>query len=74
MLTFLQLNVLRGATTTAVRLCSNVSNKGNKAVGYWLLGCSGMVIGAVVLGITAYFIVFLSVCIILKEVVRKTIG
>nr|CAI5859729.1 unnamed protein product [Callosobruchus analis] len=41
---------LRGSGTVAVRLGSNVSNKGKKAVGYWLLTCSGMVLGAVVLG------------------------
>ncbi|VEN57406.1 unnamed protein product [Callosobruchus maculatus] len=42
---------LRGSGTVAVRLGSNASNKGQKAVGYWLLTCSGMVLGAVVLGV-----------------------
>lgn len=29
---------------------TEVSDKGRKVVGYWLLGCSGMVAGAVVIG------------------------
>lgn len=70
---YFQLNVLRGTTTTAVRLGADVSNKGSKTVGYWLLGCSGMVMVAVVLGITIYFIMFFSICIVLKEVIKKTV-
>lgn len=70
---FLQLSILRGTTTTAARLNVGVSNKQGKTVGYWLLGCSGMVMVAVVLGITVYFIVFISICIVLKEVINKTV-
>ncbi|XP_058450769.1 cytochrome c oxidase assembly protein COX15 homolog [Malaya genurostris] len=38
--------------TTVTRYCTKpeVTEKGRKAVGYWLLGCSGMVFVAVVLG------------------------
>ncbi|XP_055603426.1 cytochrome c oxidase assembly protein COX15 homolog [Uranotaenia lowii] len=38
--------------TTLTRYCTkpDVAEKGRKAVGYWLLGCSGMVFVAVVLG------------------------
>lgn len=38
--------------TSLVRYCTKpqVTEKGRKAVGYWLLGCSGMVFVAVVLG------------------------
>ncbi|KAJ8920500.1 hypothetical protein NQ315_005369 [Exocentrus adspersus] len=43
-------NALRSTGTVAIRLSSDVSNKGKKAVGYWLLTCSGMVFVAVVLG------------------------
>lgn len=41
---------LRGTGTVAAEVTSNVSNTGGKAVGYWLLTCSGMVFIAVVLG------------------------
>ncbi|XP_056632645.1 cytochrome c oxidase assembly protein COX15 homolog [Diorhabda sublineata] len=42
--------LIRGSTTTVpIRFGSNIS-KGQKAVGYWLLTCSGMVFVAVVLG------------------------
>lgn len=40
----------RGSGTITLRLASNSSQKGKKAVGYWLLTCSGMVFVAVVLG------------------------
>ncbi|GLV31932.1 uncharacterized protein CBL_07691 [Carabus blaptoides fortunei] len=43
-------NAVRGTGTIAVRLTSDVSPKAKKTVGYWLLGCSGMVFVAVVLG------------------------
>ncbi|XP_023021517.1 heme A synthase COX15 [Leptinotarsa decemlineata] len=43
-------NFWRKNATVAVRLNSDVSNKGQKAVGYWLLTCSGMVFVAVVIG------------------------
>lgn len=42
-------NFLRGSGTISLRLNSDVS-KGRKAVGYWLLSCSGMVFVAVILG------------------------
>ncbi|KAG5862715.1 hypothetical protein JTB14_035367 [Gonioctena quinquepunctata] len=43
-------NIWRRNTTVAVRLNSDISNKGQKAVGYWLLTCSGMVFVAVIIG------------------------
>ncbi|CAH2002494.1 unnamed protein product [Acanthoscelides obtectus] len=64
---------LRGSGTVAVRLGSDAANKGQKAVGYWLLTCSGMVLGAVVLGTTIYFFVLVSICMVLKEVIKKTV-
>ncbi|KAJ8943699.1 hypothetical protein NQ314_009672 [Rhamnusium bicolor] len=67
-------NFLRRSGTIAVRLTSDVSNKGKKAVGYWLLTCSGMVFVAVVLGIvTVYYVVLISICIVLREVIKKTV-
>lgn len=56
----------------AVRLASDVSSKARKAVGYWLVACSGMVFVAVVLGIGYYF-VLTCVYIILEEVIKRTV-
>lgn len=67
------MNILRGTTTSAIRLSSDVANKGQKTVGYWLLGCSGMVLVAVVLGTTVYFTVYIVICIVLEEIIKKTI-
>lgn len=66
---------LRGTSTVAaVRLASDVSPRAKKTVGYWLLGCSGMVFVAVVLGMTVcYYIVLLSICIVLDEIIKKTV-
>lgn len=67
-------NAFRGSGTVAIRLASEVSPKAKKAVGYWLLGCSGMVFVAVVLGITiAYYILLVSICIVLDEVIKRTV-
>lgn len=60
----------------AVRLSAENASatKYKKAVGYWLLSCSGMVFVAVVLGtIVAYYVVLISVCIVLREVVKTTV-
>ena len=51
----LNTQIIRKCTTAASPGISGVSTKtipahANKYVGYWLLGCSGMVFGAVVLG------------------------
>nr|XP_022904199.1 cytochrome c oxidase assembly protein COX15 homolog [Onthophagus taurus] len=40
----------RQSGTISLRLKSDSSTKGKKAVGYWLMTCGGMVFGAVVLG------------------------
>ncbi|KAG8240439.1 hypothetical protein J437_LFUL003153 [Ladona fulva] len=49
---FLRLNItcLRNNTTHAQEIAKAVPKKAEKIVGYWLLGCSGMVFAAVVLG------------------------
>jgi hypothetical protein len=41
---------LRGTTTVTLSTHGGVTPSSRKVVGYWLLGCSGMVFGAVVLG------------------------
>ncbi|CAG9818243.1 unnamed protein product [Phaedon cochleariae] len=41
---------LRKSGTIAAQINANISTNGHKAVGYWLLTCSGMVFVAVVLG------------------------
>lgn len=46
--------------------------KGRKAVGLWLLGCSGMVFVAVVLGATFYASLVAVVCRVLSAVVEHT--
>lgn len=68
-----QFKLFRQCGTAALRLSSDVSQKGKKAVGYWLLTCSGMVFVAVVLGIVAYVVLLASICVVLKEVIKKTI-
>lgn len=45
-----------------------------KPVGYWLLTCSGMVFVAVIIGsIVAYYTLLISICIVISEVVKKTV-
>jgi hypothetical protein len=41
---------VRGTQNTAVSASSSVTPFATKVVGWWLLGCGGMVFGAVVLG------------------------
>ncbi|PNF31568.1 Cytochrome c oxidase assembly protein COX15-like protein [Cryptotermes secundus] len=41
---------LRGTTTVTLSTRKGITPSSRKVVGYWLLGCSGMVFGAVVLG------------------------
>lgn len=41
---------VRGTTTVTLSAPGGVTPSSLKVVGYWLLGCSGMVFGAVVLG------------------------
>lgn len=41
---------IRGTQTTVLSVPANVTPLARKVVGYWLLGCSGMVFGAVILG------------------------
>lgn len=59
------------------RFCSNgpkaESVKSKKVVGYWLLGCSGMVFTAVVLGgVFVYIALLLSICTILDAYLVHT--
>lgn len=54
------------------RFCANgpkvEPEKSKKIVGYWLLGCSGMVFTAVVLGgVFVYFVLLLSICTVLEK-------
>lgn len=57
-----------------VRLCANTPKpETSKAVGYWLLGCSGMVFTAVVLGMVAGYLVLLySVYFVVKVALTTT--
>lgn len=61
-----------------MRLCSNTPKpkmQTPKAVGYWLLGCSGMVFAAVVLGMAAGYLVLLySIYYIVRIVINTTNG
>lgn len=59
------------------RFCSNGPKtepvKSKKIVGYWLLGCSGMVFTAVVLGgVFVYFALLLSICTVLEKYLVHT--
>jgi cytochrome c oxidase assembly protein subunit 15 len=45
-----QTTLLKTTVSVAVRLSSNIPQKGKKSIGYWLVTCSGMVFVAVVLG------------------------
>lgn len=67
-------NVFRATGTIGVRLSSDLPPKSRKAVGYWLLTCSGMVFVAVVLGsVVVYYVILIGVCIVLKEIIKKTV-
>lgn len=66
-------NSFRQAVT---RFCTKAAEpaKGQKAVGWWLVGCSGMVFVAVVLGGTLiYGLIMLCVIIVLDKVIPRTI-
>jgi len=41
---------IRGTQTITLSGTTGVTPSAQKLVGYWLLGCSGMVFGAVILG------------------------
>lgn len=48
------------------------SSKPKKLVGYWLLGCSGMVFVAVALGVTLYYgIIFYSIAHVIEEALKR---
>jgi hypothetical protein len=62
-----------------VRFCSKKAvdtacQPQKKIVGYWLLGCSGMVFVAVVLGgaLFIYLIVLLSIMLVVEKIVALT--
>lgn len=62
--------------TTVCRYCAEASKnpKTKKIVGYWLLGSSGMVFIAVVLGaVSAYYGLMYCVFIVIEEVIKFTI-
>lgn len=66
---------LRQAVT---RFCTNASepvNKaGRKAVGWWLVGCSGMVFVAVILGGTVvYGFILMAILIVISEIIPRTV-
>lgn len=63
------------AVRPVVRNCTSstaVSQKSHKTIGYWLLGCSGMVFGAVVLG-AGYSLMVMAVCEVLAYIVELSI-
>lgn len=63
--------------TNAVRVyCSDAAKnagKPKKLVGYWLLGCSGMVFVAVVLGVTINYVVIYNSIVHVIEVALEQI-
>lgn len=63
-------------TNGCIRQCSNsLSNQqnGQKLVGSWLLGCSGMVFGAVVLGgVSYYYFVYYTATEVLEKAIDAT--
>jgi hypothetical protein len=66
--------LLKTTVSVAVRLSSNIPQKGKKSIGYWLVTCSGMVFVAVVLGITIiYYYILVSICTVLEEVIKRTV-
>jgi hypothetical protein len=69
-----QTTLLKTTVSVAVRLSSNIPQKGKKSIGYWLVTCSGMVFVAVVLGITIiYYYILVSICTVLEEVIKRTV-
>lgn len=67
-------NILKSNSILA-RFYTTSKPKDSKAVGYWLLGCSGMVFAAVVLGMVAgYLILLYSVYYIVNIVLSTTNG
>lgn len=68
-------NVIKNLVT---RYCTkpgapNGATKPKKVVGYWLLGCSGMVFVAVILGVTiAYAVVLSCVCHVISLIIPMT--
>lgn len=71
-----QLSTIIKSNGIVARFCSSAPQpKSSKLVGYWLLGCSGMVFTAVVLGMAAgYLIVVYMVCYVIDLVVSTTNG
>lgn len=56
------------ARRCATNSAAGQTEKGRKLVGYWLLGSSGMVFVAVILGVTfAYALIIFSICSILTK-------
>jgi hypothetical protein len=49
-LPFQAITGVRGTSTITLSAPGGVTPSSRKVVGYWLLGCSGMVFGAVILG------------------------
>lgn len=68
-----QLTDLFKPQSIAVRFCQSApKQKSTKVVGYWLLGCSGMVFTAVVLGMVAGYLILLYSIYYVIEVALKT--
>uniref|UniRef100_A0A1E1WCR9 Transmembrane protein n=1 Tax=Pectinophora gossypiella TaxID=13191 RepID=A0A1E1WCR9_PECGO len=73
----LRLKELIKSNGIVARLCSSSPKpeKTSKVVGYWLLGCSGMVFTAVVLGmVTGYIVLIYSVYYVVRVVVNTSKG
>lgn len=65
---------LRQAIVRFSTQANGTSKTGQKAIGWWLAGCSGMVFVAVVLGVTVgYGLVMLCVIIVLDRIIKRTI-
>lgn len=51
-----------------------VANAGRKAVGWWLVGCSGMVFVAVILGGTIiYGLLVMAILFVISEIIPRTL-
>lgn len=80
---FIQKEVFLTSRSTALRqaitrFCTNASEPaakvGTKSVGWWLVGCSGMVFVAVILGGTVvYGLILMSLMIVISEIIPRTI-
>lgn len=70
-----QASISKQIQNSFVRQCSNsAAEKGKKIVGYWLLGCSGMVFVAVILGGTfAYAALIIAICSVLSSFLPITV-